>query len=790
MENFIAGVQKGHWLKVAMTAFVLAVLSEGVYAQSLEGDEVARRSENALLASELVKKADSAYNNGSYKAAHEDYRTALGLLSGAPAIASYRDAIVERYANAATELSRDYMRIGKKDEARSILTAVLEPRVAPSHAGAKKMLEKLDDPIRYNPAATLQHAQDVDAVAKSLRRAEGYLELGVYDKALIEYEEVLQVDSHNVAARRGMEKIHSLKSNYFNSAYDEARSLALMQVEKEWETPLSLADQVVSGATDSAFQEGVILSREDQILDKLRNTVVPIVDLEQVSLEEVRGLLEAWSQEYDTQELDSTKKGINVIMDLGDPNTEEGQLLRARSFNLELTNIPMEGLVQYISEQAGLSWRAGEYALEIRPVGAFSDEFITRSFKVPPRFLMDVASDDSGEGNADPFEISGAQVGTKFTRVTAKEYLEKHGVDFSGGTSVSYIPSTNTVTMTNTPDNLDILEQLVDSLTSSQDIDVIIKVIVVDVEQSNLEELGFDWLVSPAGGGSGLLVGGSQGNGGVVSSASGTALGPVTSGLRSGDEIIPRNTIDAVLEGSFSNQNTSFVSQRAPGVLGFTGEVDQNTVQMLLSGLSQKKANDRVSQLSTITRSGEKAVIAAVREFPYPEEYEPPELPNTVNSTGSSFPVTPATPTSFTTKGLGITMEVEPIIGPNKQYISLRVNPELRDFDGYINYGSPISDTTLIAGGLAEVTENAILMPVFSIVRSNTSVSVSDGSTIAIGGLMKKNSIIVNDKVPILGDLPVIGRLFQRQGTVPETRAIVIFVTAELVDPTGARINR
>ncbi len=792
METFRVDVQKGQWLRVAITAVVSSLMLCEAYSQSaksLEIDEVARRSENALLASELVKKADSEYNMGDFAAAHESYQSALALLSRAPSVGTYRDAIAERYGNAATELARNYMRVGKGEEARQILKAVLAPEVAEGHIGAKTMLARLDDPIRNNPAASLAHTQAIDKVAKGLRRAEGYMELAVYDKALVEYEEVLRLDSYNVAARRGMEQIHRLKSQYYNAAYDEARARALMEVDQSWELAVLPKAESLNGSATGRFQEGLVLSREEEIRQKMKRIIIPVVDLEQVTLDEVGGLLEGWSREYDTLENDPNKKGLNVIMDLGDPSSDEGQLLRARSFNLKLSNIPFEGVVGYIADQAGLSWRAGEYAVEIRPVGTFGSDLITRSFKVPPSFLLDVAKDgDSGGG--DPFQLQSEDSGIRLSRLSPQEYLEQHGVTFPDGARVNYISASNTVTMTNTADNLDVLEQLVDSLTSVEDISVVVKMTVIDVRQSDLEEIGFDWLLTPAPGGGTRVIGGTVGNGTPPPQIAGAAGAPLTSGLRTGTGINGGDPIDAVINTSLLAREASFGEQRAPSILGLNDEINDATVQAVLSGLSQKTADDTIWQPSVVTRSGETAVVLSAREFPYPEEYEPPELPNSVGSNfgQSTTPVVPATPTSFATRNLGVRMEVEPTVSADKKHISLRVNPQISEFDGFVNYGSPIRGDNGV-GGIDTITENAILMPVFSSIGTNTAVTIYDGSTIAIGGLMRQTSTLVEDKVPVLGSLPIVGRFFQRTGKVPETRALVIFVKAELVDPTGARIN-
>lgn len=208
-----------------------------------------------------------------------------------------------------------------------------------------------------------------------------------------------------------------------------------------------------------------------------------------------------------------------------------------------------------------------------------------------------------------------------------------------------------------------------------------------------------------------------------------------------------------------------------------------------------------MAQPSVTTRSGQAASIKLVREFIYPTEYEPPELPNTIssvttidlgtgtitNSGGSSFPVTPATPTAFETRDTGISLEVLPVADANKQYVDVTLNPEIVDFDGFVNYGSPINTNS--AGILGPVTrtltENAILMPIFSVNKVNTNLVVADGSTIVIGGLMKEEIAIVNDKTPILGDIPIVGRLFQNDVSKHTSTAIIFLVNVELLDPTG-----
>ncbi len=76
-------------------------------------------------------------------------------------------------------------------------------------------------------------------------------------------------------------------------------------------------------------------------------------------------------------------------------------------------------------------------------------------------------------------------------------------------------------------------------------------------------------------------------------------------------------------------------------------------------------------------------------------------------------------------------------------------------------------------------------MPVFSVQKLATQLTVADGSTIVLGGLMAESIQNVEDKVPVFGNIPVLGRLFQSTARQPVSTAIIFLVHVELLDPTG-----
>jgi len=132
------------------------------------------------------------------------------------------------------------------------------------------------------------------------------------------------------------------------------------------------------------------------------------------------------------------------------------------------------------------------------------------------------------------------------------------------------------------------------------------------------------------------------------------------------------------------------------------------------------------------------------------------------------------------------------VVGPDGYTIDLNLVPQVVEFEGFINYGSPIQSTTTNALGIptvAVITENVINQPIFCTRKVTASVSVIDGSTIMLGGLIREDVQKVEDKVPFLGDIPVLGRLFRSSVDQHLKRNLVIFVSARLINPAGEPVR-
>ncbi|MDA0814310.1 MAG: type II and III secretion system protein, partial [Verrucomicrobia bacterium] len=211
--------------------------------------------------------------------------------------------------------------------------------------------------------------------------------------------------------------------------------------------------------------------------------------------------------------------------------------------------------------------------------------------------------------------------------------------------------------------------------------------------------------------------------------------------------------------------------------------------QTVLRALSQKKGVDLASSPSVVVRSGERASILLIREFIYPTEFDPPEIPQefvgggATDGGGASFPVTPTTPTAFETRNVGTTFEVEPVISQDGTSVELNLAPSVVEFEGFVNYGSPITN------GETVLTENRIVQPIFRVIQLSTNVSIWNNNTVVIGGLVSDEISTINDRTPVFGDLPFLGAMFRSKVQEQRRRALIFFVTVKVIDPGGQPIT-
>lgn len=803
-------------LAVPVTTQVVQAGGYGGSTSSIAQTEIARRaalveeSDTALLAGR------KAFTDKNFEESVKQYQIALNLLPPGPALSDRRNSYTGHLGDASIALAQQYTRNGRYDEARALLEGV--KATDPGNLVAAKRLEYLDDPIRINPALTYEHTQNAKAVGDHLRKAEGYYNLARFDDAIKENQKVLRIDKTNKAARRAMERANNAQADYYRAANDQTRIKMLKDVAKAWE--LAVPAELPTVRNDFNPGGGAASTSGVQYIQrKLNEIIIPSVDFDGVTVEEAIDDLRLFARELD-RESDESRRGLNFVLrspvavtsPTEGASSEVGNIGTRRIGQLSLTNVPLGKVLDYIRAEAQLKIKIDDFAITLSDANEDSEDLHTRHLIVPPDFISKLSSGNGGTAasaaNDDPFNPVSGGATSLGAQPTALDLLKNSGIAFGDNASASYLAATSTLIVTNTLSQLDAVERLVENTRIGGANQVLVRAKFIEISQENTDELGFDWAITSGIdlGGANTLTGGTLGSG---NSLSGTDFsngydptngGTVTAGNRTGTFAISGNSIDSLID----NPDRATRSQTAaPGILSLTGVFGEDQLTTIMRGLAQKKGTDIMTAPSVLAKNGKEASINVIREFIYPTEYEPPELPNNVGTssstnaltgaTTSTFPVTPATPTAFTTKNIGVSLIVTPTIGVNNYTIDLQFAPEIVEFEGFINYGSPIQSAASNSFGVpisVTVTDNRIEMPVFSIRKVQTSMVIYDGYTVAVGGLMREDVQNVEDKVPILGDLPIVGRLFQTKAENRIKSNLIIFVTAEIVDPAGLRVNQ
>jgi len=782
-----------------ISAWVANAQQSGVIGQSER--EIRVLQERSTWAQNQTQKASVAMADKDYESAFAYSKSALDALpSGGQSSAGLRSLALETFAKAAFALATQRVSEGYYDDAELVVKTATEKPYNSTYSPLLDLQNSLRDPNHFNRTITPGFVSRVTHVEELMNEAEGLYASGRFDAAFAKYQSVLNLDPENKSARLGMEKINKQRSSYAETAYTERRSQMISDVARAWELPVP---KINTGATTIVEQSPVDMQGTSAISRKLQEIRIPQLSLSDETVREAVEKLQKKSRTLDTNESDPAKKGVNIVLKL-DPTKEAVD--GGTKLNLSLNDLPLGEALKYIASAANLKVKIEPYAVAIVPLSEPTETLISKEYKVPPGFISSAAASTPIAGALPSAGVPGAS-GT-VGKSGAKEFLESQGVTFPLGASATYLASSSKLLVKNTQANLDLIDSLVEVSLATPPSQVEIEARFLEVTQNNLQELGFDWLMGAfqLPGGSGVNTGGgtagnrpstSAGNypfvspAGVpagamnVDAAGNVTAGNITAGNRTGSAAITANALDGLLFGSPAGP--------AAGVLALAGVFTNPQFQVVLRAINQQKGVDLVSAPKVTVTSGKKATINITQKFPYPRDYSPPTVPQTQG--GGVAPATPATPTSFETRNCGVQLEVEPTVGPDGYTIELSLSPQITEFQGFVNYGTPIqtlapvylggTNGAVIATRQITLTPNTINQPVFSVRQVDTQVTVYDGQTVVLGGLMREDVQKIQDKTPIAGDLPLVGSLFRSSANQRIKRNLLIFVTAGLLDPAG-----
>lgn len=188
---------------------------------------------------------------------------------------------------------------------------------------------------------------------------------------------------------------------------------------------------------------------------------------------------------------------------------------------------------------------------------------------------------------------------------------------------------------------------------------------------------------------------------------------------------------------------------------GFKYSIVNTDVTALLQALMEKKKVKVISTPHITTMDNVEASIEIGQKFPIVTGF-------TVPSTGSAIP-------QFELQPISLKLTVTPHITSGES-ITMDILQTINDLQGTVSQGD-------------------FELPIINLREAKTSVMVQDSQTIIIGGIMKDSKTKTTRKVPILGDIPLIGRLFRDDETLKTTNELMVFLTPHIVN-TPEEANR
>ncbi|MGC6606910.1 MAG: type II secretory pathway, component PulD [Lentimonas sp.] len=645
---------------------------------------------------------------------------------------------------------------------------------------ANKLDAAISDPYSLDiNSISPEYVAQAKIIRDLLTRGRAQYLNGDYDGAAATFREVEARDANNPDAKLFQTKIAEILGGIHKQNFYKTREQMLTEVDQSWERPkvfdITVKDDGGEDETSVTFQ-------------KMNNIVIPQVNFSGMELTRVIETLSELSVEYDSEGL-----GVNIIP-LFNPNDSNPRV------NISLRNLSLDRILQFVTQQVNFGYDIGNDAVTVQPTNnePGSQGIITEFFPISRATVIRLTGfRDGGGSSSGPVDPFAAPSGGGSSGPSASEEVEalqkffsQAGVNFEvPGSSLAFDGEQLIVTQSRR--NLERMRTILRNYSEVKQVEIETK--FLEVAQGDLDEIGFDWTVNSDGTtvfqfaprslndafsvdstASAISINSPE----LVEVDPATGVPIVTEAINERVPVLPPN-IPATID--LASGATDLVTRGgAYAIQDVFGGFD---VDMAIRALSRKTGSDLMSAPKVTVLSGKRANITVAQELRYPESYG--DIESTVSSSnngGAAISITAGTPQDFVKRNVGVELSVTPNV-ENDDTISLILEPRVTEFEGFVEFGGP---SVALASGTTVTVPAGFYQPIFSTREVSTEVTVFDGATLVMGGLTRDEVKTVSDKVPVLGDVPGLGRLFRSEGETRQKRNLLIFVTANLVSPGGS----
>ena len=596
-----------------------------------------------------------------------------------------------------------------------------------------------------------------------------------FTQARDKMEQILILDPYNDRAMQMLTRIY--RKLYFVADMRIYNEMLHDQALVEWRWMENIPREQSVLPTQDARE---YMESNSPLFEKSNKLIIPSIEFIDRGVTDAVDFIREKSKEVDPERI-----GVQVMIT---GQGKDGGADRRVTFSLQ--NVPLYDAIRYLCLQTGLKFRINEKSqiIVIGPESEIAKGDTKDKIYIPIRratvnrmINYSVKSEGSGSGkdsgSSDSFKLdeglkdmsvddtfsSGAAAAMAKTKAMP-EYTEKLrkyftdlGFQFPDDTFyIAYDSRKNRIVVQHTPENLRKLELLIREI----DIDtplVLIESKIMEISMNDYEELGFDWTLTH-------------------------------------ENINPRwsFSITSPLRKSMGTNNTLINNMNILPNFG------SDNVWSLFLTVNAIDRTDRVEVLSSpklMAKNGEAATIRMVRQMYFPDSWSEPQI---TTNCGSSVALEPSVPEFGDATDVGVIFTATPTVSPNNYTINLELSPSVVDLVGWSdysyeivfgNFGSETANgggTTTDSGNVSKIT---MKMPELSRREVQTKVKVYDGQTVVIGGMLVDRQSRQDDKWPVLGEVPLFGRLFSSDSTFLEKQNLLISVTSRLVSGDGVPLR-
>ena len=641
------------------------------------------------------------------------------------------------------------------------------------------------------------YKEEQKKIAKLLKEAEVLMRAKHYDAALAKVEQVFIFDPLNSDAMVLAGKLYQLFYRYGRSRNRTDTQGNMAYTNWQWAEPVFMHSNAAGNVRDGSPHD----ASNPRVYSKLSTIIYPEINWKNRNVDSALKYLERYSKEYDPN-------GEGVAINFISTGDEELPTL-----TLSLSNMPLIEIIRYVCLMTGLEYRIDGNSILIS--GDAASKMVDRKLQVSGKIFSDVLEMDGsgsssaggGGGGGDDGDAGGgggasrSSSGSSFANPTPeqwKNFFTKHLINLPEGSMISSDIRMGTLSIRSTSTCLRDIEELLSQQEMQEEKMVMIEIRALEISETDCQELGFNWNLNMLGynmdsngnistkGSTGWAF--TQGSNTTNGSNDSTALSMVR-GVAS---------ITGLSDSAVVNNWNIFPSLF--GSRNWFGSDTPMDIRLTINALAQNQRVETLSAPKLLTIDGKTASISVGKTYYFPDSWDTLEISsnNSDNSTNYSYSITaPAPDINKEGTTLGVYLEVRPTVQPDNKTIRLELKPKISAYLGKDN-GDGRYDVKVYARDYTNSRPGPeYLLFDFPIWRARTSlrsldlmVDVRDGEPVVVGGIIDNSSVNRTDKMPILGDLPLIGRLFQSQAENIKRQNLIMFVTARQIDFRGNPINK